>query len=459
MYTMYHPSPVMVSTTISPFDDYVQYQLWKQRRRQEEELRQYQAYREWCLHVKRQKQLQQQQQRLASIIAASIEQQQKEKEEEERRQRLRKQKLMAAAAYQNYLQQQQQQQQQRQYYSPYYEEVRQVNKRKQQDEEMEDEEMDLVKMVNYIISNFTDQPTASKNDNYEEEKEKVSQVEKEKQEDTEMNNIHEEDTKKTNYEQQSEVEESDDEQQSEVEESDDEQQSEDEEGDDELQSEDEDEQRSEDEEDENTEMIDHKELETTEPIETIDHTDAMDTIFTTQEDLEKDSTTNGDDKEEEGEAYLLIHTDGEKDDNSLDEKKQQKLKQLKSIQEQLDTIHQSHSQVLATTLYFDGLEDTNSQHSTDTTAIQVPTISKNKTFLKYEDDIIKILLQLDNVDSEGDEGIRQERKKLVKQAEFILNELDQYKQSEWEKYSSSSHSSDDDDGDNEDDNHFLILNF
>ncbi|KAI9265569.1 hypothetical protein BY458DRAFT_513313 [Sporodiniella umbellata] len=66
----------------------------------------------------------------------------------------------------------------------------------------------------------------------------------------------------------------------------------------------------------------------------------------------------------------------------------------------------------------------------------VATTVSNREFLGYEDTIMKILLQLDTVQSGGDTEIRNERKRLVKLAESMLNTLDEYKQKEWERASS-----------------------
>ncbi|KAI9256471.1 hypothetical protein BDA99DRAFT_516470 [Phascolomyces articulosus] len=42
------------------------------------------------------------------------------------------------------------------------------------------------------------------------------------------------------------------------------------------------------------------------------------------------------------------------------------------------------------------------------------------------------MLKLDTVQSNGDEGIRNERRALVKKAECMLEQMDEHKQIEWE---------------------------
>ncbi|KAI8065983.1 hypothetical protein BDF21DRAFT_346209 [Thamnidium elegans] len=57
----------------------------------------------------------------------------------------------------------------------------------------------------------------------------------------------------------------------------------------------------------------------------------------------------------------------------------------------------------------------------------------NRQFLGSEDELLRTMLRLDAVDSFGDASIREERKKLVKKCESMLEDLDYYKQSQWEK--------------------------
>ncbi|KAI8089254.1 uncharacterized protein BX664DRAFT_130267 [Halteromyces radiatus] len=140
-------------------------------------------------------------------------------------------------------------------------------------------------------------------------------------------------------------------------------------------------------------------------------------------------------------------SDKEMDDTAVvdDDKLKLKLEALENIKQQLEDIHKSHQKVLASSLYF--TDDDNSDTSNGV-MIQVPTISKNHDFLFYEDSIMRILLQLDDISSDGNDIIRQQRKSLVKQAGMILDQLDQYKQAEWERHSSASVSSEDENEDN-----------
>ncbi|KAI8338049.1 hypothetical protein BC941DRAFT_424453 [Chlamydoabsidia padenii] len=142
-----------------------------------------------------------------------------------------------------------------------------------------------------------------------------------------------------------------------------------------------------------------------------------------------------------------------------DDKKNAKLETLENIKQQLEKIHESHQKVLASSLYFNDqqLQQHDNTTPADLAMVQVPTNSKNYDFLLYEDNIMRILLQLDNISSDGDESIRQQRKDLVKQAGMILDQLDQYKQSEWERQSSNSATSDDDDDDKHDHDHLAIV--
>jgi hypothetical protein len=63
----------------------------------------------------------------------------------------------------------------------------------------------------------------------------------------------------------------------------------------------------------------------------------------------------------------------------------------------------------------------------------------DREFLGLEDELMRIMLELDNIISEGDEGIRDYRRTLVKRCESMLDKLDQHKQKEWEKTIGTKH--------------------
>ncbi|KAI8575324.1 hypothetical protein K450DRAFT_202945 [Umbelopsis ramanniana AG] len=103
------------------------------------------------------------------------------------------------------------------------------------------------------------------------------------------------------------------------------------------------------------------------------------------------------------------------------------LRKLKTIGEKLDVIQEKHeSVVLATPLTF------------DTESEDLSRSAPNKEFFSYEDDIMKVLLELDAVESYGLEDIRNQRKALVAKSENLLKIIDEYKQKEWERASASS---------------------
>jgi BAG domain len=103
------------------------------------------------------------------------------------------------------------------------------------------------------------------------------------------------------------------------------------------------------------------------------------------------------------------------------------LRKLKAIGEKLDGIKEQHeSIVLATPLTF------------DTESEDLSRSAPNKEFFSYEDDIMKVLLELDAVESYGLEDIRNQRKALVAKSENLLKIIDEYKQKEWERASASS---------------------
>ncbi|CAG8671135.1 4234_t:CDS:1, partial [Racocetra fulgida] len=63
-----------------------------------------------------------------------------------------------------------------------------------------------------------------------------------------------------------------------------------------------------------------------------------------------------------------------------------------------------------------------------------PISENNKMFLIQEDSILKILDQLDKVQSEGNEIVRDRRKEIVKIAQKMLEELDAEKDRQWKLF-------------------------
>lgn len=57
----------------------------------------------------------------------------------------------------------------------------------------------------------------------------------------------------------------------------------------------------------------------------------------------------------------------------------------------------------------------------------------NRRFLTYEDEIIRCMMQLDEILSEGDGLVRDRRRQAVRKAEALLEPVDRHKQDEWTK--------------------------
>ncbi|ORX50809.1 hypothetical protein DM01DRAFT_1337406 [Hesseltinella vesiculosa] len=113
----------------------------------------------------------------------------------------------------------------------------------------------------------------------------------------------------------------------------------------------------------------------------------------------------------------------------------EKLHSLATLRHHLDDMtEQYHQQALAAHLAFDTLSDSEDSGS----SLQVPASAHNREFLKYEDDIMRLLLQLDTIQSDGDQVVRDQRKAIVGLAEALLSDLDQHKLEEWERHSETS---------------------
>lgn len=145
---------------------------------------------------------------------------------------------------------------------------------------------------------------------------------------------------------------------------------------------------------------------------------------------------------------ILTNEDHEDDELSQfpteDPVKIAKYDALHRIESELNEIRQSHEdKVLHAVLDFsDALN--NERAASPEHFLITATTSANREFLGYEDQIMKALLKLDMIQSNGDKEIRNERKALVRMAEEMLDKLDEFKQREWERVSCSSHSEDED---------------
>lgn len=67
------------------------------------------------------------------------------------------------------------------------------------------------------------------------------------------------------------------------------------------------------------------------------------------------------------------------------------------------------------------------------TLVLTATTAFNRQFLGSEDELVRTLIRLDAIDSMGDDSIRKKRKNLVRICESMLDKLDAFKQSQWEK--------------------------
>lgn len=63
---------------------------------------------------------------------------------------------------------------------------------------------------------------------------------------------------------------------------------------------------------------------------------------------------------------------------------------------------------------------------------------ESKEFLGYEDGLIKLMLRVDGIMSNGDEVVRDCRKALVGKIQHLLNEIDQYRSQELERFTDDS---------------------
>lgn len=194
-----------------------------------------------------------------------------------------------------------------------------------------------------------------------------------------------------------------------------------------------------DEEEDDFEHIDNEEQEDIAAL-AIEHIDEH------EEDEEVPSLVNSNGNLQELVNNILTVSDNEEESNESqfpdeDPVKIAKYDALSRIEQELNEIRQNHEDhVLNIALDFSDALQHNNERSESPDSLITATTAANREFLGYEDQIMKILLRLDMIGSDGDESIRNERKNLVKIAEQMLDKLDEFKQKEWERVSCSSHS-------------------
>ncbi|ORX51683.1 hypothetical protein DM01DRAFT_1375399 [Hesseltinella vesiculosa] len=112
--------------------------------------------------------------------------------------------------------------------------------------------------------------------------------------------------------------------------------------------------------------------------------------------------------------------------SAQDQPNDQRVVELNKIEQQLDRLErETHQLALQTPLEF--------QVNDQGHLFLDGNTHNNRLFLKYEDDITRLMLQLDNILSDGNPVIRTRRRTIVQKAEHLLDQLDRHRQQEWEK--------------------------
>ncbi|KAI7857177.1 hypothetical protein BDC45DRAFT_501857 [Circinella umbellata] len=120
----------------------------------------------------------------------------------------------------------------------------------------------------------------------------------------------------------------------------------------------------------------------------------------------------------------LVHKIAEQQKRNVPPADPAKYEELQKVDRLLEEIKATRlNTVLKTPLHFEN------QSGTLQVTARTPS---NRQFLGCEDEIMRLMLKLDTIESNGDEGIRGERRALVKKAEGMLEQLDEHKQIEWE---------------------------
>ncbi|ORX92565.1 hypothetical protein K493DRAFT_354357 [Basidiobolus meristosporus CBS 931.73] len=102
----------------------------------------------------------------------------------------------------------------------------------------------------------------------------------------------------------------------------------------------------------------------------------------------------------------------------------QHLRQLRSFETELDLTHERQApRVFKRPLKF----------ASDSTpeSIKIPPVKENQCYLGYEDALLRLLMRIDGVDSIGSDIVRHARKSLVNKTQSLLDQLDEFKKSQY----------------------------
>ena len=136
---------------------------------------------------------------------------------------------------------------------------------------------------------------------------------------------------------------------------------------------------------------------------------------------------------EENQAFV-DRIAAEQQEETKEDPKKKAVEDLDEISRQLKQSELVHrwQQVLSQPLTFTKQEEG--------TLLLTATTDHNRAFLGSEDELVRVMLKLDTVDSLGDESIRNYRRELVKKCQDMLDQLDHHKQAELQKAVSKSKS-------------------
>ncbi|KAI9250473.1 hypothetical protein BDA99DRAFT_522582 [Phascolomyces articulosus] len=150
------------------------------------------------------------------------------------------------------------------------------------------------------------------------------------------------------------------------------------------------------------------------------------------ESMEPSSSKQVNETTEEVWEHVSDATTSDEEQEQDDNETATKFLQLEMLGEQLAQLSEKQASTIPRTkLQFEHDQDDASIKSGEVTAIS----PDNRQFLGLEDEVMRVMLQIDGIESNGDKSIRKERKALIRKAEALLAKMDEHKQHEWERIS------------------------
>ncbi|CEG72157.1 hypothetical protein RMATCC62417_07758 [Rhizopus microsporus] len=149
------------------------------------------------------------------------------------------------------------------------------------------------------------------------------------------------------------------------------------------------------------------------------------------------SPVDEEEEEEERENQRFVDEIAAEQQKETKSKDPQELKTIQQLNEISKSLESETSDIVSRWQYVLNQPLTFSKQK-EGTLLLTATTDANRAYLGSEDELMRVMLKLDTIESNGDESIRSYRRELVQKCQSMLDQLDLHKQAELQKALSAS---------------------